>query len=162
MCRGPCCQHRRPALERLRRRAGIQPDTTCPTVRPSPSHSGGRWWPDSLNLDPLRQNEAQSNPLGEDFDYAKEFASLDLAAVKTDISKVLTTSQDWWPADYGNCGPLFIRIRSTNRVVTQTAAGAMPDRVGRRRHRERAGGRRRRRGAAECAGSPWSRSSAPG
>ncbi|MBV1861197.1 MAG: catalase/peroxidase HPI [Nannocystaceae bacterium] len=79
-------------------------------LRQGQARPNSAWWPDSLNLDPLRQNEAQSNPLGPDFDYAKEFASLDLAAVKNDISKVLTTSQDWWPADYGNYGPLFIRM----------------------------------------------------
>jgi catalase-peroxidase len=68
------------------------------------------WWPDQLDLSPLRQHAAESNPLGTDFDYAKAFASLDLAAVKQDIKKVLTTSQDWWPADYGNYGPFFIRM----------------------------------------------------
>ncbi|MCL4842154.1 MAG: catalase/peroxidase HPI [Bryobacteraceae bacterium] len=68
------------------------------------------WWPEKLDLSPLRQHAAESNPLGRNFDYAKEFASLDLKAVKQDIHKVLTTSQDWWPADYGNYGPLFIRM----------------------------------------------------
>jgi catalase-peroxidase len=68
------------------------------------------WWPDQLDLSPLRQHAAESNPLGEGFDYAKAFASLDLDAVKQDIKKVLTTSQDWWPADYGNYGPFFIRM----------------------------------------------------
>jgi catalase-peroxidase len=68
------------------------------------------WWPEMLDLTQLRQNEAVSNPLGADFDYAMEFASLDLAAVKKDIAAVMTTSQDWWPADYGNYGPFFIRM----------------------------------------------------
>ena len=68
------------------------------------------WWPDQLDLSPLRQNAAESNPLGADFDYVKAFNSLDLNAVKADIRKVLTTSQDWWPADYGNYGPFFIRM----------------------------------------------------
>ena len=68
------------------------------------------WWPDQLDLSPLRQHAAESNPLGENFDYAKAFLSLDLKAVKQDIAKVLTTSQDWWPADYGNYGPFFIRM----------------------------------------------------
>jgi catalase-peroxidase len=68
------------------------------------------WWPEQLDLSPLRSHGAASNPLGEQFDYAKEFASLDLAAVKQDIRKVLTTSQDWWPADYGHYGPFFIRM----------------------------------------------------
>ncbi len=68
------------------------------------------WWPETLDLSPLRQHSVESNPLGEEFDYAKAFASLDLKAVKQDIQKVLTTSQDWWPADYGNYGPFFIRM----------------------------------------------------
>ena len=68
------------------------------------------WWPDQLDLSPLRLHAAESNPLGPDFDYAKEFASLDLKAVKEDIKEVLTTSQEWWPADYGNYGPFFIRM----------------------------------------------------
>ncbi len=68
------------------------------------------WWPKSLDLTALRQNEAKANPYGPDFDYAKEFASLDLDAVKADIRKTLTTSQPWWPADYGHYGPFFIRM----------------------------------------------------
>jgi catalase-peroxidase len=68
------------------------------------------WWPEKLDLSPLRQHSAESNPLGKDFDYAKAFATLDLKAVKQDIATVLTTPQDWWPADYGNYGPFFIRM----------------------------------------------------
>ena len=68
------------------------------------------WWPEKLDLSPLRQHSAESNPLGEDFDYARAFATLDLKAVKQDIAKVLITPQDWWPADYGNYGPFFIRM----------------------------------------------------
>lgn len=68
------------------------------------------WWPDQLDLSPLRDHDTRSNPLGEDFDYAKAFSSLDLDAVKADIDELLTTSQDWWPADFGNYGPLFIRM----------------------------------------------------
>ncbi len=68
------------------------------------------WWPDQLDLSPLRQHAAESNPLDKQFDYAKAFASLDLNAVKQDIKNVLTTSQPWWPADYGNYGPFFIRM----------------------------------------------------
>jgi catalase-peroxidase len=67
------------------------------------------WWPNQLDLTPLRQHSAESNPAGQ-FDYAKAFASLDLNAVKQDIRKILTTSQPWWPADYGNYGPFFIRM----------------------------------------------------
>jgi len=68
------------------------------------------WWPEQLNLAPLRQHAAESNPLGEDFNYAEQFNKLDIDAVKKDINALLTTSQDWWPADYGNYGPLFIRM----------------------------------------------------
>ena len=68
------------------------------------------WWPDVVNLAPLRQHAVESNPLGTQFDYATEFKKLDLQAVKADLNKVLTTSQDWWPADYGNYGGFFIRM----------------------------------------------------
>ncbi|MED5421938.1 MAG: peroxidase family protein, partial [Pseudomonadota bacterium] len=68
------------------------------------------WWPDQLDLSPLRDHDARSNPYGEDFDYAAEFKKLDYAALKKDIDAVLTESQDWWPADFGNYGPFFIRM----------------------------------------------------
>ena len=68
------------------------------------------WWPDQLDLAPLRQHAAESNPLGTAFDYTKAFAGLDLKAVKQYITTLLTTSQDWWPADYGHYGPFFIRM----------------------------------------------------
>ncbi len=72
--------------------------------------SNQSWWPDQLDLSPLRQHGAESSPLGEQFDYAQAFASLDLKAVKQDITTLLTTSQEWWPADYGHYGPFFIRM----------------------------------------------------
>lgn len=68
------------------------------------------WWPQQLNLAPLRQHAAESNPYGADYDYAKQFQSLDLKALEVDLRKVLTTSQDWWPADYGHYGPFFVRM----------------------------------------------------
>ncbi|KPE08996.1 hypothetical protein ADT46_01400 [Yersinia pestis subsp. microtus bv. Caucasica] len=66
--------------------------------------------PKSLDLSPLRLHNIESNPYGKDFNYAQQFKTLDLEAVKKDIKTVLTTSQDWWPADYGNYGPFFIRM----------------------------------------------------
>ncbi|MFF3577547.1 catalase/peroxidase HPI [Streptomyces mirabilis] len=77
-----------------------------------PTQGGGnrQWWPERLNLKILAKNPAVANPLGEEFDYAEAFKTLDLAAVKQDIAEVLTTSQDWWPADFGNYGPFMIRM----------------------------------------------------
>ncbi|KOV96201.1 MULTISPECIES: catalase/peroxidase HPI [unclassified Streptomyces] len=77
-----------------------------------PTQGGGnrQWWPERLNLKILAKNPAVANPLGEEFDYAAAFKALDLAAVKRDIAEVLTTSQDWWPADFGNYGPLMVRM----------------------------------------------------
>jgi catalase-peroxidase len=69
-----------------------------------------KWWPNLLNLKPLHQNSSLSDPMGEDFDYAAEFQTIDLEELKKDIEKAMTTSQDWWPADYGHYGPLFIRM----------------------------------------------------
>ena len=68
------------------------------------------WWPNRLNLKILAKNPAVANPMGEEFNYAEAFNTLDLAAVKRDIAEVLTTSQDWWPADFGHYGPLMIRM----------------------------------------------------
>jgi catalase-peroxidase len=68
------------------------------------------WWPNQLKLDILHQRSSKSNPMGEDFNYAKEFESLDLEAVKKDLRELMTKSQDWWPADFGHYGPLFIRM----------------------------------------------------
>jgi catalase-peroxidase len=87
----------------------------CPVAHgraPHPTQGGGNreWWPERLNLKILAKNPAVANPLGEEFDYAEAFTSLDLAAVKQDIAEVLTTSQDWWPADYGHYGPFIIRM----------------------------------------------------
>ncbi|WP_327087787.1 catalase/peroxidase HPI [Nonomuraea sp. NBC_01738] len=87
----------------------------CPVAHeraPHPTQGGGnqRWWPERLNLKILAKNPDVANPLGAGFDYAEAFGNLDLAAVKRDIAEVLTTSQDWWPADFGHYGPFMIRM----------------------------------------------------
>lgn len=68
------------------------------------------WWPNQLRLDLLSQHSSKSDPMDKDFNYAQAFKSLDLAAVKKDLAKLMTDSQDWWPADFGHYGPLFIRM----------------------------------------------------
>jgi hypothetical protein len=68
------------------------------------------WWPDRIDLTPLRQHAPESNPYGADFNYAEAFAQVDLNALKADVRATLTDSQDWWPADYGHYGPFFIRM----------------------------------------------------
>ncbi len=86
----------------------------CPVlpgrVHPTAGDANSEWWPRRLNLKILAKNPAVANPMGEDFNYAEAFNSLDLAGVKRDIAEVLTDSQDWWPADFGNYGPLMIRM----------------------------------------------------
>ncbi|MFC3881073.1 catalase/peroxidase HPI [Algoriphagus namhaensis] len=88
----------------------------CPFIGGAVSKAAGRgtrntdWWPNQLNLSILRQHSDKVNPMDKDFDYAKEFQSLDLAAVKKDLADLMTDSQDWWPADYGHYGPFFIRM----------------------------------------------------
>ena len=87
---------------------------TCPVIHAQPHPTSGSanrvWWPNQLNIKILAKNPESRNPLGGDFDYAAAFEALDLAAVKKDIAETLTTSQDWWPADFGNYGPLMIRM----------------------------------------------------
>ena len=88
----------------------------CPFMGGAVSQTAGSgttnrdWWPNQLKINILRQNSEKSDPMGKSFDYAKEFESLDLAAIKSDIVDLMTTSQDWWPADYGHYGPFFIRM----------------------------------------------------
>jgi catalase-peroxidase len=89
----------------------------CPVTGATQKHSVGTsgtknrdWWPNQLKLNILRQHSSLSNPMGEDFNYAKEFKSLNLEAIKKDLHKLMTDSQDWWPADFGHYGPLFIRM----------------------------------------------------
>jgi len=88
----------------------------APLMLANPAYAQGEprstqfWWPEQLNLSPLRQHSVESNPLGADFDYAQAFTELDLAALKGEIAALMTESQDWWPADYGHYGPFFIRM----------------------------------------------------
>jgi catalase-peroxidase len=86
-------------------------ESKCPFHQAAGGGTSNRdWWPNQLNLDMLRQHSSKSNPMGEDFNYAEEFKSLDLEAVKRDLAELMTQSQDWWPADFGHYGPLFIRM----------------------------------------------------
>jgi len=91
-------------------------DSKCPVTGKTNKPTAGRgksnrdWWPNQLNLKILHQNSHMSNPMGEEFNYAEEFKKLDLEALKKDLYALMTDSQDWWPADYGHYGPLFIRM----------------------------------------------------
>jgi len=89
-------------------------ETKCPVLQTDHNARGSsanqHWWPNQLNLSILHQNSAQSNPMDDDFDYAEAFKSLDLTAVKADLTAVMTDSKAWWPADYGHYGPFFIRM----------------------------------------------------
>ncbi|MFF4263694.1 catalase/peroxidase HPI [Streptomyces virginiae] len=86
------------------------PVIPAPTPAPTRPRSNRDWWPNQLDLQVLHQNSPLADPMGDDFDYAAEFATLDLDALKRDVFEVMTASQDWWPADYGHYGPLFIRM----------------------------------------------------
>ena len=89
-------------------------ESKCPVMHKA--HTAGSattnqdWWPNQLNLDILHQHSAKSNPMGEDFKYVKEFKKLDLKVLKKDLRALMTQSQDWWPADWGHYGGLFIRM----------------------------------------------------
>ncbi|MGB7390807.1 catalase/peroxidase HPI [Marinomonas sp.] len=103
----------------------------CPFGHTAPvsNQSAGRgtsnkdWWPNQLNINILHQHSAKSNPMGDDFDYPKAFNSLDLAALKKDLTDLMTDSQDWWPADYGHYGPQFIRMAWHSAGTYRTADG---------------------------------------
>ena len=86
-------------------------EAKCPfTHTAAGAQTNAGWWPNQLNLKILQQHSPLSDPMDQEFDYAKEFKSLDLKAVIKDLHKVMTDSQDWWPADFGHYGPLFIRM----------------------------------------------------
>jgi catalase-peroxidase len=104
--------------------AGQCPFSGGGAMRPAPRGNRNQdWWPNQLQLSILRQHSSLSDPMGEDFDYAEAFKSLDLAAVKQDIYELMTTSQDWWPADYGHYGPFFIRMAWHSAGTYRTADG---------------------------------------
>ncbi|MEC8558672.1 MAG: catalase-peroxidase, partial [Planctomycetota bacterium] len=94
----------------------IQAESKCPILNANHANAtmGARsnrdWWPNQLNLSILHQDPPAGNPLGESFDYAAAFEALDVDAVREDIMKVMVTSMDWWPADFGHYGPFFIRM----------------------------------------------------
>ena len=91
--------------------AAVAPtEIKCPFATGTPAHTNRDWWPNQLELQVLHQHSMLSNPMGEDFDYAKEFKNLDLNAVTKDLHALMTDSQDWWPADFGHYGGLFIRM----------------------------------------------------
>ena len=89
-------------------------EAKCPVMHADHQRVGGtaiqHWWPNQLNLRILRQNNPQADPMGEDFDYAAEFKTLDFEALAQDVDALMTDSQEWWPADYGHYGPFFIRM----------------------------------------------------
>jgi catalase-peroxidase len=86
-------------------------DNKCPFNHTAGAGTSNKdWWPNQLRLDILRQHSSRSNPMGEDFNYVEEFKTLDLEAVKKDLRALMTNSQGWWPADFGNYGPFFIRM----------------------------------------------------
>ncbi|MFT7623757.1 MAG: catalase-peroxidase, partial [Myxococcota bacterium] len=104
-------------------------ENKCPVMHGANRQSAGgstsnqHWWPNQLNLNILHQNAPASDPMGETFDYAAEFARLDLAALKTDLRELMTASQSWWPADYGHYGPLFIRMAWHSAGTYRTSDG---------------------------------------
>ena len=101
--------------------------------KPSKGPNNKDWWPNQLDLSVLRLNSSLSNPMGSDFNYKMAFSKLDYAALKSDIKKVLTESQDWWPADYGNYGPLFIRMAWHSAGTYRTGDGRGGSREGQQR-----------------------------
>ena len=99
-------------------------ESKCPFTGGTRAYTNRDWWPNQLNLQVLHQHSTLSNPMGQGFDYAKEFKSLDLNAVIKDLHALMTDSQDWWPADYGHYGGLFIRMAWHPQALTASATAA--------------------------------------
>ncbi len=108
-------------------------DAQCPVVsgsapEPARMRSNQEWWPNRLDLRVLRQHVPAPSPLGDQYDYAREFEALDLDGLRRDIVEVMTTSQDWWPADFGHYGPFFMRMAwhsaGTYRIADGRGGGA--------------------------------------
>src|SRR5262249_12872489 len=95
--------------QQLRTEAGMSTESKCPFPGPG-AHGNRDWWPKALNIDVLHRNASLSDPMGPAFDYAEAFERLDLDAVVADLKALMTTSQDWWPADFGHYGGLMIRM----------------------------------------------------
>ena len=96
---------------RYESRKHMSTEAKCPFQHAAGGGTSNRdWWPNQLKVELLHQHSSKSNPMGEDFNYAEEFKSLDFAALKKDLAALMTDSQDWWPADFGHYGPLFIRM----------------------------------------------------
>src|SRR5580658_1593136 len=109
----------------------MESESKCPFSGDARKHtlagasSNADWWPNQLNLKVLHQNSPLSDPMGKEFNYAQEFKRLDLNAVVKDLHALMTDSQDWWPADFGHYGGLFIRMRGTPRVRTASPTAAV-------------------------------------
>src|SRR3982750_1078770 len=104
-------------------------ESKCPVAHSARGRGNRDWWPDALDISVLHRNSNLSDPMGDSFDYAKEFETLDLDAVIKDLHAVMTDSQDWWPADFGHYGPLFVRMAwhsaGTYRIYDGRGGGGM-------------------------------------
>lgn len=128
------CPFQAGAQEEVYKASSSEASATTPENGPNGKGPGNRdWWPSQLNLSVLRQNSPMSNPMEKEFNYAEEFKSLDYAALKKDLTDLMTKSEDWWPADFGNYGPLFIRMAWHSAGTYRTGDGRGGSRAGQQR-----------------------------